>query len=321
MILILTDENDLHGDAVVQKLKLLNVEFVRFNLNKNALLNTTATFKSGVWHIRTETNFFTTEAITCVWNRKTYVELLLEEHNDTTADFKIWKGEWNKTLLGIYLKLKNVFWLNHYRNNQRAESKYLQQDIASELAFIVPDILVSNDKKELVDFASRYESVVLKLMHQDFYKVGDNDYQGIYVNKISLDSLEAFGDIGENPIVVQQYIEKSYEVRYTVVGDSHFVCKIESQKSEKTKTDWRRYDIPNTPHSIIVPPMDIRDKVKLLLEKLELNYGALDFIVTPDNKWYFLEINPNGQYLWIEDLAGLEISNSIAKLLSSKINF
>lgn len=315
MILILSDENDLHADIVMKILENANVNFVRMNLGKEALLRTFITFKNYDWYVDTSKYKFKSSQIKAVWNRRTYVELLLDEYNDGNSDFKIWKSEWNKTLLGLYNSLTNAVWLNNYRNSQRAENKYLQMEIAKEIGFLMPDIIVSNQKNELLDFAKKHKFVALKLMHQDFYKSIDGQYQGLYVNRITENSLLKFKDSGENSIVLQKYIEKSYEVRYTVVNDEHFVCRIDSQSSEKAKFDWRRYDIANTPHSIIEPPKEIFLKVQKLMQTLNLFYGALDFIVDKNEQWYFLEINSMGQYLWIEDLTGLQISNAISNFL------
>ena len=190
-------------------------------------------------------------------------------------------------------------------------------DLASRLDFEIPKSLLSNEKSKLFEFSQRNSKIVLKLLNQDFYKTSSNEFKGFYVNVLNSEDLMDFCETEENPIFVQEYIEKKFEVRYTIVGSEHFVCKIDSQKSELSKIDWRRYDLPNTPHNIIKPPQGIKTKVSKLLKKLNLHYGALDFIVTPDNKWYFLEINPSGQFLWIEDLTGLAISDSIAKWLIS----
>jgi glutathione synthase/RimK-type ligase-like ATP-grasp enzyme len=53
------------------------------------------------------------------------------------------------------------------------------------------------------------------------------------------------------------------------------------------------------------------------VERLGLCYGAIDMVLTPDGRYVFLEINPNGQYLWIEEAAGLPISDAICDLLMS----
>lgn len=215
------------------------------------------------------------------------MELTLEEQNYTGVDFRIWKNEWNKTLLGLYNSLKGLPWLNPLRKAYKGENKYYQMELANEIGLVMPETLISNDKQELLAFAKKYEKVLMKLMSQEIYDLGDNDFRGFYTNVISEKELEKFGELEENPIVLQPYIEKAYEVRYTVVGNRHFVCKIDSQKSARAKYDWRRYDIPSTPHSAIEPPEEIRQMVTEMLSKLELEYGAFDFIVTPDEKWVF----------------------------------
>lgn len=314
MILILTEKNDAHANALIDKLKENNTEYFRFNLDTASLENTTVTFKNKTWFIKTEENIIDISNVKYIWNRRTFVQLMLDEQ-DKDYKFNIWKNEWNKTLLGIYFYLKDVRWLNYYRKNHKVENKYFQLKVAEDIGFQVPDYLLSNDKKEVLEFGKKHEQVVLKLLNQDFYKISDNQFVGFYVNIIPYEKLLEFSEREENPIFLQKYIEKDFEVRYTVVGDEHFVCKIDSQKSEIAKTDWRRYDLANTPHSIIYAPENIRTKVDTLMKEFDLTYGALDFIVSKDGSWYFLEINPSGQYLWIEDLTGLKITEAIKNKL------
>jgi len=153
------------------------------------------------------------------------------------------------------------------------------------------------------------------MLHQGFYLDSDGKNKGMYVNKVTETDLLEFGEIGENPITLQRYIDKSYEVRYTVVGDDHHVCRIDSQQSSRANIDWRRYDLANTPHSLLDPPNNIKRMVTSMMEDLDLEYGALDFIVSPDEEWVFLEVNSMGQWLWIENLTGTGISRSISNWL------
>lgn len=320
MIFILTDSFDIHADIVIKNLADSSVDFFRFNLDTTALKNSKISFKNNIWHIQQDTRHITSNDIDIVWARRGFVELTLEELNDNSTGFQIWKNEWNKTLNGFYSTLKEKKWLNKLDRAYKGENKYLQMEIAEQVGFKLPPTLVSNDKNELLSFIEEHESVVFKMMAQEFYQSDKGGYEGLYVNIInSADINEKFNTFEENPIVLQKYMPKSFEVRYTVVGNEHFVCKIDSQKSIKANVDWRRYDIPNTPHTPITPPKEIRDKVSQLLSKFELNYGALDFIVTPDNEWFFLEINCFGQWLWIEDLTGLEISKEISKWLITNV--
>lgn len=317
MILILTDRFDKHADRVIELLHKEDCKFVRFNLDVESLKTTHIFHQNSNWDIKTEEGNFNSNEISCVWARRPFVELTLEEQSNYSNDFKMWRSEWNKTLLGLYLDLNNIPWLNPVRKAYKAENKYLQRKLAIDTGFKVPDLIVSNEKQELLKFSKKYEKIVLKLMSQEFYPMDDGTFKGIYVNQVSYEELLEFSDNSENPVVLQEYIDKSFEVRYTIVGKQHLACKIESQQSEKTTIDWRRYDIPNTPHYPIEPPEQIKNKIIEFMDDLGIEYGAMDFIVTPNNDWYFLEINCMGQWLWIEDLTGLKISNAIANWLIS----
>ncbi len=314
MILIISDRNDIHTQKVESVLKNESVKFLKLNVDVESLKNTIVKFDGNNWEINTLDGSFNTDEISVIWSRRTYVELLLEEYDINEAGFKIWKGEWNKTLLGIYSALESKKWLNFYRDAYYAENKYRQYSVARKMDLRIPNFICSNDKIFLANQFNDTEKVI-KFMNQEFFRTEKGLYKGIYVNKISITDLTKFSELGENPIILQDYIQKKYEVRYTVVGDDHFVCMIESQLSKIADTDWRRYDLANTPHSIIVPPEDIKEKITNFMRNFNLNYGAIDFIVSKDNDWYFLELNSMGQFLWIEDLTGLEISQSIAKWL------
>lgn len=316
MILILTDQHDVHADVLIDQLNQDKKPYFRFNLDVSSLENTYVKFDGITWIIWRNNEYIDMESVKTVWNRKTFVQLMLEEQNKG-YEFNIWKNEWNKTLLGIYYFLSEKRWLNYYRANHKAENKYLQMSIAKKVGFNLPKFILANNKNDILEFISSNNKVVIKLMNQDFYEIDKGKFKGFYVNTISKADFDDFNENEENPIFLQEYIDKKYEVRYTVVGNEHFVCKIDSQRSEIAKTDWRRYDLSNTPHYEVSPPTIIVDQVNQLMKKLNLSYGALDFIVDENDQWWFLEINPSGQYLWIEDLTGMKITLSIKKFLTS----
>lgn len=318
MILIISDKHDVHADVVQEKIIKANHEVFRFNLDVESLKKTYVTFDGSKWIVEQNDLKINSKKFNSIWFRRAFVELLLEEKDNREADFLIWKNEWNKILLGFYLSIVNKPCLCPLKQSYASENKFLQYIYAKEVGFKIPDYITSNNKRELICFSqSKSDNVVLKLHHQDFYNI-NNVYQGIYVNKVSSEMLNDFQDKSENPITLQEYIDKNYEVRYTVVEDKHFCCRINSQSSNIAKMDWRRYDIPNTPHYTMEAPDYIKLQINNLMHKLDINYGALDFIVDNNNEWYFLEINPMGQWLWIEDLTGLKISDAISNWLIIK---
>lgn len=317
MLLILSDQLDAHADYLCTKIQQQNIPFFRFNLDTESLKYSTIHYENGIWSITQQKKVLDLNQVTSILPRRVAVELTLEEARDSDNTFKIWRNEWNRAIAGMLAHLRPRKWLNELIYVYRAENKYLQDQVARNIGFNVPPFIVSNQKVELLDFAKQHKECVLKMMAQEFY-YEQNETKGFYVNKVSYEDLLEFQEEGENPIVLQRYIPKSFEVRYTVVGHQHFACKIDSQRSKRANIDWRRYDIPNTPHAAIEAPQDIQEKVTRLMQALNLNYGALDFIVTPEQDWYFLEINPMGQWLWIEALSGLNISDAMIQFLTQQ---
>ncbi|KRB18382.1 hypothetical protein ASE05_27140 [Mesorhizobium sp. Root172] len=319
MILILADAFDSHVDAVEIYLRQSGSEFSRLNLDVESLRQTSISFDGDIW-VFSQNGIETSSAdISCVWARRLTVSLTLEQQNlkeDVTS--KIWRAEWNRCLYGLYAHLRDIFWMNPIAAASLADNKYFQFQVAKSQGFLLPPILSSNSKIDLLKFAERSESVAVKFMSQDIYMMPNGEFKGVYVNKIDKDDLSEFGGHDENPITLQKYIRKSYEVRHTYVDGSHFSCKIESQLSSRASIDWRRYDVPNTPHSAIASPPEVIRRINSIMSKLGLYYGAFDFIVDDDDRWWYLEVNSSGQWLWIEDLVGLPISARVAESLAQR---
>ncbi len=116
----------------------------------------------------------------------------------------------------------------------------------------------------------------------------------------------------------QEWIDKAYEVRLTQVDDAVFATRIDAH-SESASIDWRS-DYDHLSYSPLQDvPCDVRAGVSSLLRRMRLRFGVLDFIVTPDDRWVFLEINPNGQWAWIEDATAQPITSAIADALQRQV--
>jgi hypothetical protein len=77
-----------------------------------------------------------------------------------------------------------------------------------------------------------------------------------------------------------EYIDKAYEVRLTVIGNTFFPVVIQSQDDEATTVDWRARN--HLPYGDYRPlPDQVVKQVQALLTDLDMVYAALDFIVTP----------------------------------------
>lgn len=197
----------------------------------------------------------------------------------------------------------------------RAARKVLQLVVAGRLGLAVPPTLVTSDPEEFLDFHGAHDGqVVTKAFGQLSAQHLDEDF-GRFTELVGPRDLGFVAGIRRCPIIVQQRVPKSVELRVTVVGDRLFAVEIHSQQSNRARIDWRRHDLRMTPHRIHQLPDPIAERCLSLVHELGLCYGAIDLILTPDGRYLFLEVNPSGQYLWLEQATGLPISAALCELM------
>ena len=95
-----------------------------------------------------------------------------------------------------------------------------------------------------------------------------------------------------------------------------FCCRIDSQAVSGAGTDWRQADPFTIPHRIVDLDPTVEAALRRMLAQYGLHYGAIDMIVTPDGEYVFLELNPNGQWLWIELITGAPMAEAMTDLLA-----
>src|SRR6266850_1486894 len=130
----------------------------------------------------------------------------------------------------------------------------------------------------------------------------------------------ALDSVALAPTIFQPYIEKAYELRCVVMGDKIFAAKLNSQEQESTRTDWRagKPDGGDVGHEVFDLPEPVQAALHRIIRGFEINFASIDLIVTPEGEFVFLDLNPNGQWLWLEDKLGLPLVASMADLLTTE---
>jgi len=123
-------------------------------------------------------------------------------------------------------------------------------------------------------------------------------------------------DISATPVILQEYVHKSLELRVTVIGPRVFTAALFSQQTREGRVDWRRSVQDDLRHERYDLPEDISERCRRLVKGLGLKFGAIDLILTPEGHFVFLEINPNGQWTWIESRTGMPMVDALIDLLS-----
>jgi glutathione synthase/RimK-type ligase-like ATP-grasp enzyme len=208
-----------------------------------------------------------------------------------------------------------VTWMSAPANIQRAESKIYQLSVAQSLGLRVPDTLVSNDPEEIRSFCSgKGGEVVAKPLRLGYFDYGDRQ-TSVFTSRVSPDDLVEDVPLRMAPVIYQELLPKLFDIRVTVVGQRLFAAAIDSQRVPSAALDWRRTDSEDLPHYTHGLPAPVQEACLKYVAALGLNYGALDFVLTPQNEYVFLEINPNGQWIWLEDKLKLPISDAVANWL------
>lgn len=227
--------------------------------------------------------------------------------------------------LFIYLMhyLTDIYSIGNHLYDKRANSKMVQSRLAAQLGMKVADTCFTNNKEVALKFASKYPFVAIKTLRDHWMKNEDGRVYDLMTQKVSSDLLidqpkEAFE---QSPLFLQQYVQKKYELRITVMGPYIFTCKLHSQllTDSTGAIDWRQgYDY-GLKHEIIDTPQELESFCKKYLRNLNLNFGCFDFIVTQEDNYIFLECNPNGQWGWIEDECQIPMSEALVDCLVNRL--
>lgn len=203
--------------------------------------------------------------------------------------------------LGIVASLP-CLWINHPARDQQANHKPWQLRIAQKLGLNPPRTIVTNDPAAGRKFA---EDVGAPIITKSL---------GAPVDTVVVDPAEFDDSVRLCAHLFQEWIEKAHEVRLTVVGSRSFAVEIHAG-SDAARVDWRT-DYRSLTYKPTAVPSGVREPVSAFMRHFGLIFGAFDFIVTPEGDWRFLEVNPNGQWHWIEQETGVPIARSIAELLA-----
>lgn len=317
--MIFSNKTDEHIELVTTHFKKLDVDYICFNAedfpeNIDIELTTNSSGFDGKIIIRDKTLKFS--QIGSIWYRRPEAPKWEKEKlfvNKQATRYAL--NQRRVVLHGLYQILK-CFWVSIPQNIKRAESKIFQLQVANSLGFEIPRTLITNRLQKVREFyqAFKKDGVVTKTIAPGLFNQKGKIY-GIFTNIITATDLRHGKELKVVPSMFQQNIQKKIELRITVIGRKVFTAEIHSQDSHKTRLDWRHYDFDLVKHCVHKLPREIHDKCVKLVRTLELQFGAIDMIITPKNKYIFLEINPNGQWGWIEQLTGLSISKALADLL------
>lgn len=206
---------------------------------------------------------------------------------------------------GMYLT-SSACWINDITRDALASHKPYQLHVAKSIGLEIPRTLITNSPQDVRRFRAESKG---PLIYKSFLA---SPLAWRETRLLTDEAVNQIDSVRLAPVIFQSYVPSVCDLRVTVVGSKVFAAAADTSKADyavdvrmNPGIGWKPYDLPP----------DVEAKVLKLMTHFQLQYGALDFRVTPDGNHVFLEINPAGQFLFIEHATGMRISEEVANRL------
>ena len=319
MILLISNTADLTTDFVVREINRRGLEFARLNTDEFPVHGAGiveigsggSQSKKIVWDNRARSLDF--EEVSSVLYRRPVPPKIDENVVDEPLR-KFCVDESYEFLRGIWYSL-NVYWMSKPESIRIAEHKIPQLFLAEKLGFRIPRTAITNDPLRVMDlFESSSVGIIVKPLYIGF--IDDKKApKNIFTSVVTKEHLADSNSIRIAPSIFQERINKEFDLRVTVVGERVFCAKIVSDTLPAGMPDWRILTVDQLKHSNYQLPQDLEEKCVRLVKSLDLEFGAIDLARDSNGEYVFFEINPNGQWAWLETVLGLPISTAIVDQL------
>ena len=194
----------------------------------------------------------------------------------------------------LFKKFEKKLWIDYPPNTN--VNKLFVLEKAKEVGLCVPSTLITNNKIDLIKFISKHGKIIIKPISEVLFM---NLYGHSFMTTTKTLDIDDICNIPSyfSLSLFQEMVEKQFEIRAFVLDEKIYSMAIFSQNNKGTTDDFRNYS-KERPNRFVpyIMPIEIQYKILQLMSKLNLKTGSIDLIKSTDNKYIFLEVNPNGQF-------------------------
>jgi ATP-GRASP peptide maturase of grasp-with-spasm system len=324
-IIILTDPHDISTDQVINWIDYWKQTYLR--INSGDLFDEFCKFKIND-SMENQLNHYVTirgykvnlSQVKSVWYRRSILDSInevysddLEVHNQIKS-FVIYELRYGTFM--FYRLLEDAYWINKPWNSNN--DKLYTLLVAKRIGIKVPETIVTNNREEVKQFLKKNKSIIIKPIYNVEPIIYQEEAYVTFTKMFFYEDLEKLKD-RFFPTLFQEKIEKYLDIRVFYLDGLFYSMAIFSQLDSQTKLDFRKYnsDKPNR----MVPfklPKNIEIKLNKLMNYMKLNSGSIDMIMNENNDYYFLEVNPVGQFGMVSINCNYFLEKLIAKHLCTQ---
>jgi glutathione synthase/RimK-type ligase-like ATP-grasp enzyme len=303
-VLILSREYDPHVSPVAEEIRARGADVLFFNLAdfpEEVVLQTTLDTSQDGWSgsITYKDQQVALESLVSVWWRRPKQYKAPERYSIGERAFL--EEEANRGIVGVLesLSLQQALWVSRSHSIRRAELKPLQLAAAQQLGLSVPRTLLTNDPSSVREFYDACQgNIILKAVSRGAIE-DEQEKLFIYASKVRPEHLSLLEGVRTTTHLFQQYIPKKFDLRVIVIGCQVFAAELRPKYGAYTETDFRQeYD--KLSYEVQQLPEEIKTKVLALVRSFGLQFSSMDFLVTEQGEYLFIDLNPNGQWFWVQ---------------------
>ena len=314
MVYIVSEKDDITTDYVVEWLIALDQRFTRVNFETESQLNFLRLSNDS---FSIKLNDIEASKIKKIWHRRAYNSFTPKKLR-SSGFYPYLKKEEEGFVKPIESILKNkIDYVGSYiSENENYKIQHLL--LAKSVGMLIPNTLITTKKEELLDFYfENNHSIITKDIR---YSIKINGTESKLVSGgtsiVSLKMIEKM-EHSFSLSLFQNRIEKTYEARVFFFNERLYCMAILSQNDDKTSLDYRNYNREKPNRCIPLRlPFEIKTKVIEFIRKSNLRTGSIDIIIDKHNQYFFLEVNPQGQFDWVSQNCNYYIEKDIAEYLA-----
>lgn len=327
--ILLSRQDDGSTRQVAEWLRSMKKDFIRLNADDQKNFFSGCDLQSGKFSIMINNKRynFSIKSIKSVWHRRkgfakdnffnevNHLNVLF--HEDSSFAEKHLKEEATEIIDYLYHLLEKHQEIHNIGSQfHNAVNKLIVLDMASFYGLPTPQSFIISTKKDLAFLSKKEKKLVTKAIGNGVYRFTNEYGYYSYTEKVSKAFINSLPDTFF-PSMVQKQIDKQFELRIFFLEGQFYAMAIFSQESAATSIDNRKnFEADCMPRRVpYLLPEKIKRRLRKLMAELKLNTGSIDMIVTKSNEYYFLEVNPVGQFGMVSQPCNYYLEKKIAESL------
>lgn len=308
-VVIFSEPTDVHAQAVIRELAKLgesDVHLIDFrNIPQRTAVNMALSnaHGSGFELVPSGGKPLRMDAVRAFWWRRPQAFAIPPGMAPHAQHFAL--TEISTAMQGMW-QCSEGLWVNNIVRDTAAAHKPWQLEMARRAGLAIPDTLITTDPDKVRAFwDSREGEVIYKPFLQTLHSWRET-------RQLKREELALLDSVRIAPVIFQGLVPGAADLRVTVIGDEVLPAAVDIRKMEY-KLDVRLNQQEYERHEL---PAEVTARLLALMRALGLEYGAIDLRLTPEGDYVFFEVNPAGQFLFVEHACGLPISEVLASHLA-----